>query len=434
MEYKEKIIIFGQLFIVINSLLNFPFSNQFYDEYKINIPFSDKELDYFNINKKNFTICEQWIPSLFNPIFLLPYDIDTKKYEKITNINFNLICPVISEENLQINLLNYSDYNITFAKIRFDEGIVKNCYFGLNFAFGDYNSILNYSKNILSQLKDINKIKKKIFSFKKWKINKDSINTSLYIGDSHDNFIVKNENATIGSCKLNTTYPYWGCFFKGMSFRNSYTDLINDKNNNSYNVYFSSENYQILFPESFKSKFDKITNNSCVLTEEEAINNYGLRCENFFDKDNYTTIELITDEMNITVEIDNLNRFSEGDPKKKNITRIKYRNIDYFIFPLIMFKQFHIQFDAEDNLTSFYTTDQSILKVKKDDKQKKDKHSSNASTIFLIIFIILLIVVLVFGVFWFIKKRKNSVEKNINKYNKFEDEDNFKDMNEKRVF
>lgn len=434
MEYKEKLIILAQLFIIINSLLNLPFSIQFYDEYKINIPFSDKELDYFNINKKNFTICEKWTPSLFNPIFLIPSEIETSHLDKISMENFDFNSLVISEDQIQINLYYYSDDNLALAKQRFGNGEVKSCYFGLNFGIGDYKLILNDSNNILSQLKDNNKINKKIFSFNKWKINKDSINTSLYIGDSHDNFILKNENATIGSCKLNTTYPYWGCFFKGMSFRNSYTDLINDKNNNSYNVYFSSENYQIIFPTTFKDKFNKITNKSCNLTQEEEINNYGLRCENFFDKDNYTTIELITDEMNITVEIDNLNRFSKGDPKKNKITRIQYRNIDHFIFPLIMFKQFHIQFDAEENLTSFYTTDQSILKVKKDDKHKKDKDSSNASTIFLIIFIILLIVFLLFGVFWFIKKRKNSVEKNINKYNKFEDEDNFKDMNEKRVF
>ena len=42
--------------------------------------------------------------------------------------------------------------------------------------------------------------------------------------------------------------------------------------------------------------------------------------------------------------------------------------------------------------------------------------------------------VLSFGVFWFIKKRKGSIEKNINKYNKFDEDDNFKNLNEQRVF
>ena len=52
----------------------------------------------------------------------------------------------------------------------------------------------------------------------------------------------------------------------------------------------------------------------------------------------------------------------------------------------------------------------------------------------LIIFLILLTLALGLGIFWFIKQKRASVEKNINKYNKFEDEDNFQDLNEKRVF
>ena len=94
-----------------------------------------------------------------------------------------------------------------------------------------------------------------------------------------------------------------------------------------------------------------------------------------------------------------------------------------------------MQFDAENYKINFYTTDESILKIKKEQKEDKKKGSSSkVGTVFLVIFIILLILGLGCGAFWLLKKRRNSVEKNINKYNKFEDEDNFQDMNDKRIF
>ena len=150
-------------------------------------------------------------------------------------------------------------------------------------------------------------------------------------------------------------------------------------------------------------------------------------------KKDYINLKLIDDHMIITTEIDNLKRYSPDNQMKSNQTRIIFENIDYFVFPLIMFKNFLVQFDLDKEIISFFTTDESILEIIKNDSNKE--YNSNIGTIFLIIFIILLILALGFGLFWFIKKRGSSVEKNINKYNKFEEDDEvLKNMNEKRVF
>ena len=99
-----------------------------------------------------------------------------------------------------------------------------------------------------------------------------------------------------------------------------------------------------------------------------------------------------------------------------------------------MFKNFHVQFDDENDLIKFYTTNQSILQIYGKNEKKDNDSKGNVGKAFLIIFIILLIVALLVIAFWLIKKRKGKVEKSINKYNKFEDEDNFQNMNDKRVF
>ena len=139
--------------------------------------------------------------------------------------------------------------------------------------------------------------------------------------------------------------------------------------------------------------------------------------------------------MIITIEIDNKIRYNNKDNEYK--TRIKFEDINYFILPLIVFKNFDIQFNAQDNIISFYTTDESILELKKKNDNnpipKEEEEPSNAGIIILVIFIVILILVLLFGIFWFLKRRRNS-ESNINKYNKFEDEENFQDMNDKKVF
>ena len=99
------------------------------------------------------------------------------------------------------------------------------------------------------------------------------------------------------------------------------------------------------------------------------------------------------------------------------------------IFPLMMFKRFHIEFDAENKMISFYTQNSSILEI-----PKKPEQSSSFSVFYLllIIFIVLFVIVIAFVVFHCIRKRRNSNNGKENKAsNKFEDGEDFKQMDER---
>lgn len=440
MEYIKNYLNHINFFFIIFLVQNFYFSNQEYNPIIINVQFSEDELNSLNIQTDNETnLCEEWIPSLLSPILLVPSNTHTQKLRQLELEPFSVTPWYITSEEFQVILFNFTfleKYHLLLAKEKFSNNLQK-CYFGLNSLFGDFKNNLNDSQDILSLLKNNSTIKQKIFSFKKWVINQNSIDTVLFFGDSHENFKSENKDAIIGSCEI-TKERYWGCSFKGMEYNNNYTELKNEKDNETLNkIYFSSEDFTIIFPGSFKKNFDDITNHLCEdnYTDSEEPGKSTVYCKNLFDNMDYFPIKLINDEINITVEIDNIIRFSKIENKYKNKSRIKYYdNIDYFVFPLIMFKQFHIEFDAENNLTKFFTTNSSILQLNKKKEKEEDKGSSKGLTVFLIILIILIIIALGYGLFWLIRKRKNSVEKNINKYNKFEDEDNFKDMNEQRVF
>jgi len=417
-------------------LLNIMFTKENYQEFTLTIPTGLDTLSelYFSdtITKEDIKKCDGWVPSLFNPILLVPTNIIiSEKEEDILGI-FRIISPVINiNEEIDISLFRYklfTGYDLFFAKVLFNDDIIHKCYFGLCPGIVDYN--INENDINLNMMKKDLKIEQKIFSFDKWNITDNSINTFLYLGDRHENFNSKTEN--IGSCTAYKNDSYWGCSFKKMNFNNNIIELNKDNNEEKYySIYFSSENHFIIFPESFKNKFNLKTNSIC----EEDKDSKLLYCNNLFDSKNYIPIKLINDNMNITLEVDNLNRFCIKKDDQLHKTRIKFEKVDYFIFPLIMFKNFHVQFDLENNIISFYTTEPGILelpkKEKEDNSQDQENHSSNIGTILLIIFIILLILALGFGVFWFIKKRRDSSEKNINKYNKFEEDENFQNMNEK---
>jgi len=426
---KPRILVNYSLFWVLLGLIS---TNQNYQKYTLSTSIGNDELKelYFD-DTSDAKICHEWIPSLFNPILLVGYNVELNPL-----INYDedkISFPIFSiPEPIQVAYYNFSfldQYILNLAKITFNK-IVTKCYFGLSIGVANYNK-LDESQINLNILKDNNIIHETIFSFDKWSINDNSIKTNLYLGDEHEIF---SKDGIIGTCKADKDL-YWGCSFKKMVFNNKTIDLIKDKDNDIYyKIYFSSENYLIRFPESFKTKFNKETDDICI----EKENTKYLDCNNLFDSKEYIQMKLIDDNMTITIEVDNLNRFNKYKDEQKHTTRILFEN-DYFIFPLIMFKNFHVQFDSNKNIISFYTDDPNILEVKKkeDNSPSEDNNnndSSNAGTIILIIIIILIILILGFGVFWFLRKRKSSSEKNINKYNKFEEDDNFQDMNEKRVF
>ena len=400
--------------------------------FPIKISNESPELESWHIDyHKKGNHCSQWIPSLFSPILLIPYENDPgdKELEKAT---CRIDSPIFSD-TINANLYNYTflepQYNVTlgYEKVK---GVLQKCYFGLSSEISGFDG-LKEDQIILNQLQINGEISEKIFTIDKWNISQNIITSHLTLGESNANF--KSGKGIIGSCEPNFTDAFWGCTFANISFNDNIVDL-KDNDNENYKIYFSSENYEIIFPKEFENKFNILTNNSCTYTDDIESPDYELSCESLFEGKEYFSIKLINGDMNITIQIDSQKRFTNNDDKRYNFkTRIRYSNEKYFIFPLIMFKNFDIRFESENKLISFYTTDESILEVIKKEEEGK-KGSSNGLKVFIIIFIIILIIGIIFAVFWLLKKRRNSIEKNINKYNKFEDEDNFQDMNEKRVF
>ena len=432
------------VFLII-LLLNYILS-QNYKKYNLKIELNNTELEPLFIEDNNFRFlnefedeedddeqtkerCSQWIPSLINSISLYDPSILTKGLSMFKE-NFELNLPNFPETFI-IDLFDYKlfeKYDGIVGKI-YHLDYITMCYFGLSCGISEYDEALDEIHINLNILRNTSEFEKAIFSFDNWTLSSDnlSITSTLYFGDIHENF--NSTKGIIGTCDADKNDPYWGCIFKNISFNNNSIGLTNDRGE-YYKIFFTSENHNIIIPISFKEKFDEITKNDCEEISNEVI------C-NFFGNKEYIELILIDEEnMNITIEIDNLNRYSlDKQDNKKSKTRIKFGEKDFFFLPLIMFKRFHVQFDAENYKIKFYTTDDSILKIKKDQKEDKEKGSSSkVGTVFLVIFIILLILGLGYGVFWLLKKRRNSVEKNINKYNKFEDEENFQDMNEKRIF
>jgi len=437
---KSKSLFKHFLILILSNLI---YANQKYNTLDLTTSFGKDELNqlYFNDNSQKYK-CKNWIPALFNPIMLIHSGVSMVELSYFDS--YDMTSPPVFSTNgqmIDISLYYYIFFDkyddIIFGKNFFNNDIINQCYFGLSKGVGNYQNI-NESQINLNMLKNKKFFAEKIFSFDKWTINENNntINSFLYLGDIHENFFSK--NGIIGSCKAEEKDPYWGCSFKEMNFNNNTISLIKDKNKSEYyKIYFSSENHLIIFPELFKDEFNKMTKDIC----KEDENSKYLYCNDLFNPEDYISMKLIDDNMIITIEVDNLNRFTSKDSsEEKHKTRIKFDKNEFFIFPLIMFKNFHVQFDSNDNIISFYTTNEKILELikKKEDnpdpeRKEQENDSSDAGTIILIIIIVLLILALGFGVFWFIKRRSSN-EKNINKYNKFEEDETLQNMNEKRVF
>ena len=67
--------------------------------------------------------------------------------------------------------------------------------------------------------------------------------------------------------------------------------------------------------------------------------------------------------MKIIIEADNIKIFYNY-PNKENMTNILFHSENYIIFPSSKFNNFHVQFDLNKILISFYSNDTSILEIK----------------------------------------------------------------------
>ena len=396
-------------------------------EMAINIKTESKE---FYINKQiEKSPCQQWTPSLFNPTLLIPKDNDISKGIPLENIKFYINFPFINKnKNIKVQpyegvpsiIENYEDILLQTLEVE-----LSLCYFGISPGINIYKD-LNKEHNTLNNLKNKEKIKERIFSFTKWDIKASPPSSKLYLGESHN--IFNSNEGTIGTCEIYPNDSLWGCSFKEMIINNINIPLKNETQS-LYKIYIASEIRDIYFPKSYQQIFKELSKDSCDKNTKQIY----LECKNFFNSSNYVSLQLTEENEKFIIkgQVDNLARFSNTDDDyQKDMARIRFEDIDYIILPLMVFKEFHVQFDAEKSLISFYTDNSEILEVKEKGKNK----SSSIGTILIIILIILVVLGLIFGAYWFFIKRRKSVETNINTFSKFEDEDSYNNLNGKKVF
>ena len=417
------------ILFLICIIINILFSNEMFEfEMAIDINTESKE---FYINKKIIdSPCTQWTPSLFLPTLLIPKKNDISKGSPLEGITIELKFPFINKNNI-IKVESYE--GVPSIIENYEDILLKSlgteislCYFGISPGINIYKD-LNKDHNILNNLKTKEKIKERIFSFTKWDIKASPPTSKLYLGESQN--IFNSNEGIIGTCESYPNDSLWGCSFKEMIINNINIPLKNE-NETLYKIYIASETQDLYFPKSYEQIFKELSKDSC----DKNARNY-LECKNFFNSSNYVSLQLTEENEKFIIkgQVDNLARFSNADDDSKNemaMARIRFEDINYIILPLMVFKEFDVQFDAENSLISFYTDNSEILEVKEKGKNK----SSSAGTILIIILIILVVLGLIFGASWFFIKRRRSVETNINTFSKFEDEDSYKNVNEKKVF
>lgn len=424
--------VFNIYFYIFYFIINISFS--FSQDFKFNLIQQKNNLNPLYIEYDD--VCIKWTPSLFSPISLIFQTTNTSNMSK-KDISIKFKSPFFSQDQFEGDLYNYvSDkflghFNTLVAIDKRDK--ISFCQIGLSVGFQEKVDKINEDEYTLNYLIKEKKIQAKIFSFDKWDVLSDQklIKSFFYIGKIHDHFILT--EGVVGTCQNNKEDAFWGCSFKEMIFINSHLPL--KKGDKLYKIYFASEQIDIIFPTQFSEAFENATNSMCKINNKEQ----RLECKkSLFNKEGYIPLKLINDKMNITGEVDYLNRYNtsiEGTDEKI-LTNIKFNSLnDNITFPMIMFKNFHVQFDAESEIISFYTNNKTILEVEKKEQPKnEEENSSSALTVFLIILIIILIIAILIGVFFFIRKRRENVEKNINRFTKFEDEEDFKNMNENKVY
>ena len=395
-------------------------------EMAINITSESEE---FNINSQiKDSPCTKWTPSLFFPILIIPknneitkgFPIEIKSFDlKYPFINKNKYFNVLPYEGVPSIIENYED--ILLMSI---DSKVSLCYFGISPGINVYKE-LNKEHNTLIDLKNKEKIKERIFSFTKWDIKASPPSSKLYLGESQN--IFNSNEGIIGTCESYPNDFLWGCSFKEMIFNNINIPLKNETQS-LYKIYIASEIQDLYFPISYEQIFKELSKDSCDINAK----NY-LECKNLFNSSNYVSLQLTEENENFIIkgQVDNLARFRNIEyDSQKDLARIRFIDINYIILPLMVFKEFHVQFDAENSLISFYTENSEILEVKEKGKNK----SSSIGTVLIIILIILVVLCLIFGAYWFFIKRRKSVETNINTFSKFEDEDSYNNLNGKKVF
>ena len=406
-------------------ILNIFFSNQNPNSFPIMLNIKEEPIGFYINNIDGQSPCEKWFPSLFIPTLLIPKSEDEiPSGKEIDGINLEINIPFLNR-NKNISVEAYE--NVPFLKKEYTDILLKSiesgvnlCYLGISPGINIYKN-LERDHNILKNLQSKGFIKNRIFSFDKWNLNYNTSN--FYLGES--NPIFNSNEGNIGTCENYFNDPLWGCSFKKLLLNNIDIPIINNEGN-LYRIYFSSETNDLYFPKAFEEIFRNSSNNLCY------VDNYNyLICKNSFKNSNFLPLQLTEEKENfiITGQVDNINRFNIKSNDRINETRITFENINYIILPIMVFKEFYIKFDADNNLISFYTNNTDLLKVK-----EKKKNESSVGTVLIILLIILIILGLSYAAYWFFVKRRKNIQPNINTFSKFEDEEDYKNLNEKKVF
>jgi hypothetical protein len=378
-------------------------------------------------------ICNGWIPSLINPILIIPesktIDNDYLHKEKGKIHLADILFKPLSFDCDLYELFFNNTYNTFIGQCPLEEYQenmhYRDCYFGLSPSVPKETESSEKIGHNLALLTNNHTIDNKIFSFEKWEIKDNLISSKFLIGDSHDHFKV--EDGYIGQCKM-TDNEYWGCSFKEMTFNNAIISLSKE-DKTLYKIYFASETNDIILPNKFRNILVDASNKKCYVKIGDI--DYYLFCDDLNDQ-GYIPLRLSNEDMNITLEIDYAFNYSKNTEILKSKTRIKFQDINYMIFPLMMFKRFDIEFNANNKMISFYTKNSSILEVP--EKPKKPS-SSSVLTVFLVILIILIVIAGAVGIYFLVKKKfKRNIESDINKFSRFDDDEDFQNINEKRVF
>lgn len=417
----KKNFIFLSICIIINAF----FSNQENQSFEVTI---DNKAGFYINDDSIVHFCDKWYPSLFIPLLFIP-TMDINVGTEVDGLKFELSFPFINNnEEFEVNIFE----NVSFLNKDYSAALIRPvsldqipCYFGISPGI-DNNNNLKKEYHSLEILKNNSNIKEKIFSFDKWDLNASPPKSKFYLGEYND--IFNSNEGIIGTCKSYQNGSLWGCPFKEMIFNKNINIPLKYDNGSLYKVYLASEIHNLYFPNDFKNIFNKYSNNTCSCTKTNYLN-----CTNFFNNSEFVPLQLTeeNEQFIITGQVDKYNRFNKDDPSKKDLAKITFGNINYIILPLSVFKEFNIKFDANKRFINFHTNDSKILKVK--EKEKEKSKSSSAGIVFLIILIILIVLVLGYLVYRFVFKNRKT-ESSINKFSKFEDEEDYQNINGKKVF
>ena len=305
-------------FILIFLLIFISFSSQNY-MFIAQSNRTDFDLEPFNINF-TYLDCNIMIPDLFSPIILLYPKYTAGLWREFEDIEFET--PLSTSK---ITGFAYEKRNPLFYMAKLYKNIENNkdnCYFGLSKLLLNITDKELSDLNNLKILKDEEEINETIFSFNKWDLN-DTIKTELYYGYSHPDF--NSNDGIIGTCTNAENNSFWSCIFNNMTFQNKTISLMKE-NNEYYKIYFSSNVHDIYFPNDFQKKFENATEGNCSLEILDEKSDSTLACQNYLEiEENYLPITLNNENMSITLQIDNYQRFSETENEKlKKYSRILY--------------------------------------------------------------------------------------------------------------